>query len=176
MRHFISALLLFFTVQTASAQYNFYNVAVGVSGGITRPYSDLTQYRYGKAASLTASYFFSPFMELNAEIQLGDLAGGNRYDNRHLREFANSYKSVLFSGNLQVGEFIDYERSRFLYRIRGLYGGAGMGIIYNKMTFVQRVKPDGSGYVFPGKDEGLNFSFPLRIGYQFKIYDSYQEP
>lgn len=158
------------------AQYNFYNVAIGVGGGINRGYTDLTQYQHKRTYNFYASYFYTPFVEFAGEVQFGQLAGGNRYDNRHLREFANTYKSVILNGNLQLGEITDYEDSRFLYRMKGLYGGAGLGVIWNKMTFVQRVKPDGSNYIFPGRDQSMNFTIPLRIGYQFKIFDSYQEP
>lgn len=158
------------------AQYNFYNVAIGASAGLTRPYADLTQYQYKQAYSVIASYFYTPFVEFNAEAQFGQVAGGSNTANRHLRQYANSFKTFILSGNVQLGEIVDYEDSRFLYRIKGLYGGAGLGVILNKMTFVQRVKPDGTDYVFPGKDSGMNFSMPFRIGYQFKIFDSYQEP
>ncbi|MBE7179007.1 MAG: hypothetical protein INR69_21570 [Mucilaginibacter polytrichastri] len=175
-KRFFIGLVLWLSASAASAQYNFYNVAVSVSGGPTRPYDDLTQYQYKHAFSAIASYFYTPYVEFTGEAQFGQVAGGDNIENRHRRQYANSYKSFIFSANLQLGEITDYEDSRFLYRMRGLYGGAGMGVIYNKMTFVQRVKPDGTNYVFPGKDQSMNFSMPFRLGYQFKIFDSYQEP
>jgi hypothetical protein len=77
---------------------------------------------------------------------------------------------------------MDYGDSWFLDRVKGLYLGTGIGFIYNNLTSIQRYNqfiendPIGSTRGFEGKNNGLNLILPLRFGYEFKIYDDYDQP
>ena len=57
--------------------------------------------------------------------------------------------------------------------------GSGIGLVRNNNT-VQRtnvILANGPPtYVFPGSDQSTNYAVPLRFGYEFKIFDSYDEP
>jgi hypothetical protein len=65
--------------------------------------------------------------------------------------------------------------------LKDFYAGTGVGFISNANT-VQRYSvnaapyPQPGYYKFPGNDNSLDLMVPLRIGYEFKIYDAYNEP
>ena len=95
------------------------------------------------------------------------------------RQYTNSYKALVLHGDFQLGAAIDYEGSWVLKLVKNFYGGTGIGFISNTNK-VQRtnVYPQNGPltYVFPGKDNSLDIMVPFRFGYEFKIFDSYDEP
>lgn len=156
--------------------YNYQEYSVGGGGSINRAYVDVAQQKSRRTFNLNVNYNYSPFVTVGADLQFGKLAGGDQVNNAHLREFINTYTAFVLQGDLQAGEIIDYDNSLFLDALKNFYAGTGIGAIRNKMTFIERIKPDGSGYVFPGKDKSINLLIPLRFGYEFKIYNDYGEP
>lgn len=177
LKKIILLLLFLFSGIIASAQdYNYQEYSIGAGGSITRAYVDVAQQKGRRAFNLNANYNYSPFVTVGGELQIGKLAGGDQVDNAHLREFANSYTAFIIYADLQAGEIIDYDNSLFLDALKNFYAGTGIGAIRNKMILIERVKPDGSGYVFPGKDKSINLLVPFRFGYEFKIYNNYGEP
>ena len=85
--------------------------------------------------------------------------------------------------DIHLGAMIDYEDSWFLNAIKNFYAGSGGGFVFNnnKVQRTNVIAANGatSGpdvYVFAGKDGGIDFTVPLRVGYEFKIYDSYGQP
>ena len=74
---------------------------------------------------------------------------------------------------------IDYSESGILNIVKNFYFGSGVGVVFNNNT-VQRTNLypiNGSlDYVFPGSDNSVNLTVPLRFGYEFKFYNDFQEP
>lgn len=166
----LSALLLWLN---ASAQTNFYKMTIGAGAGVTQSYTDVAKHDYGLAAYGAFDYYFTPFLSLGLEGQMGEINGGDYYTDPHNRQFINSYKTFALNGKVYLGSMIDYQRSSFANAIKGLYAGAGVGVVMNKMRFIVREKPDASGYVFPGKDTSKDLLVPLNLGIAFNFMDRY---
>ncbi|MGI4020773.1 MAG: hypothetical protein ACRYFA_04645 [Janthinobacterium lividum] len=170
--------LLFLCSKISFAQlgYNYSSYSVGLGGGVATADADLNK-KINKIAFFgTVSYNYSPFVTFTGEFQVGKLAGGNTVTDKDTRAFVNNFKALNFYADLQMGELIDYKDYILLNVIKNIYVGTGIGVIYNKMAFVQRVSLNNPGYVFPGQDASTELMIPLRIGYEFKLYDFYREP
>ncbi|WP_462267299.1 outer membrane beta-barrel protein [Mucilaginibacter sp.] len=176
----VVVLLLVLIPAAAMAQYNYapYGISVGVSS--VYPFSDLKTNYNSKAYNINLGYNYSPYLPIAAELQFGKLSGGSN-SNPQLdfsgRQFTNSYKALILHADVQLGEFIDYGDNFFLNLVKNFYGGTGIGIIYNNLTFIQRKDLYNPPYGnFPGVDKGFNGLFPLRVGYEIKFYNNYDEP
>jgi hypothetical protein len=124
---------------------------------------------------VSADYHITPFSFAGIEIQKGNISGGDKKDDPHLRFFNNSYLAVVLNGKTQLGQFIDFESSNFLYAIRGFYIGGGFGYIKNNMVDIVRFKPNTSPpYEFPGKDNRANFFLPINTGISFNVIDKWR--
>lgn len=159
----------------ASAQYNFHRFSLGLGVGPNRPFSDVYTNKMAGAATIYSDFYFTPFVIGGAELQLGQLMGGNRVSDKHLREFKNSYKTLMFTGKVALGQLLNYNRRSILNTFKGVYIGSGAGFLFNNMTFVTRIKPDGSNYEFPGDDSGVNLVIPGTAGIAFNIVDGWDE-
>lgn len=160
----------------AQLSYNYSSYSVGAGGGLARASADLSKEINKTAFFVNFNYNYSPFITFTAELQAGKLAGGDPLTDKDTRAFVNSFKAVTLYADLQAGEFIDYRDRTFLNIIKNIYVGAGIGLIQNQMSFVQRESLNNPGYIFPGQDASTELMLPLRIGYEFKIYNFYQEP
>ncbi|MBS1527391.1 MAG: hypothetical protein JST19_17210 [Bacteroidetes bacterium] len=186
-------LLLFFVFTlaaiTSKAQlgYNYKEFAIGLDVSYMRGYTNIQKQFDHPAASINFIYNYSPYIPITAELQFGNLSGGGLTPNldRYGRQYANHFEGLIVHGDFMLGEAIDYSESGFLNIIKNFYIGSGGGIIFNSNT-VQRTNiyygenglpNDGSpDYVFPGNNSSINFTIPLRFGYEFKIYNGYEEP
>lgn len=172
----IALLLLCSKLSFAQLGYNYSGYSVGLGGGVAIADADVNKKISKPAFFGTVSYNYSPFLTLTGELQVGKLAGGNIMTDKDTRAFVNNYKALTFYTDLQMGELIDYKDYIVLNVIKNIYIGSGFGVIYNKMAFVQRTSLIDTKYVFPGQDASTELTLPLRIGYEFKIYDFYREP
>lgn len=148
-------------------------MTIGAGLGVTQSWADLAKRDFGLAGYGALDYYFTPFLSLGLEGQMGEINGGDVYTDRHLRQFINRYKAFNLNGKVYLGSLIDYHRSGFANAIKGLYAGAGVGVVMNKMRFVVREKPDGSGYIFGGKDKSNDLLVPLNLGINFNFMDRY---
>ncbi len=181
-------ILFFFTtvaVITVKAQsgYNYQEWGVGAGASYIRGYTNITQQNSYPSFNLNFIYNYNPYLPVEAEFQVGTLSGGGLTPNLDPfgREYTNHYKAVIFHADYQLGGGIDYEDSWFLKIVKDFYLGTGFGFISNT-NVVQRYSiyappyPDPGYYKFPGHDNSLDLMVPLRFGYEFKIYDAYDEP
>lgn len=177
---FLLFLVLCTHVLKAQSGYNYapYGIAVEVSS--VREYTDFKHYSNALAYSISSVYNYSPYLPIGSELQFGTLSGGsntNKAYDAYGRQSTNSYKALLLHADIQAGEILNYGDSFFLNVIKNFYVGTGFGFIYNDMTFIQRKDPYNPAYGnFPGKDKGVNFILPLRVGYEIKIFNNYDEP
>jgi hypothetical protein len=166
----LTALLIWFNT---NAQSNFYKMSVGAGAGITQSFGDLAKHDRGLAGYGTFDYLFTPFVSLGIEGQVGEINGGDVFNDPHNRQFINSYKAFSINGKLYLGAVIDYGRTGFTNAIKGLYVGAGAGVLMNKMRYVARQKLTDPSYTFPGKDSSNELLVPLNIGIAFNFMDRY---
>ena len=176
MKKLVFFLFASFIFSNAFSQYNFHRFSVGLGGGPNQPFSDVSRNKMGPAVAIYSDFYFTPFVIGGVEGQFGKLTGGDRVLDPHLREFENSYKTVLFTGKFALGQLLNYNRRSILNTFKGLYVGSGWGLIFNKMSFVTRIKPDGmNNYTFPGDDSGVNLVVPATAGIAFNIVDGWGE-
>jgi hypothetical protein len=167
----------------AQAGYNYYEFGVGGGASYTRAYTNLKTETNNFAYNLNFIYNYNPYLPIEAEFQIGKLSGGGldpKVD-KDGRQYVNNFKALVLHADVQLGSFIDYGNDWFLNAVKNFYLGSGIGLISNNNT-VQRYSiykpapPDPNAYRFPGSDKSINVMVPLRVGYEFKIFDSYDEP
>lgn len=186
MKKFILFFVISLTTVAAKAQggYDYSHFGVGIGVGYGRAFADTRKQDYHPAFNVNIVYNVTPFVPFALEYQFGKLSGGGRTPDKDAygRQYANSYKAFILHGDLQAGAIIDYADSWLLNSIKNFYVGTGIGAIKNKMTDIQRTNlypqndPIGATHGFEGKDKSTNLLIPLRFGYEFKIFDAYDEP
>jgi len=176
------ALALFIHTQ---AQSNFYKMSIGAGAGFTRSYTDLAKHGFGVAGYGVFDYYFTPFLSLGAEGQMGEINSGDAKTDPAGRQAINRYKAFSINGKVSLGALIDYNRGGFANAIKGLYIGAGAGIVQSDIKAIVRHKPkldqngqqmigpDGKAliYTFPGKDKSKDPMIPLNLGINFYFHD-----
>jgi len=160
------------------AQSNYFGMSYGFGGGINKSYTDVYKGSYGYTAYGVIDYHVTPFVTLGLEGQLGKVKGGDIETDPHNRQFTNQYMAISANAKLMLGELVNYDRSEFLYNIRGLYAGLGLGVINNNITQIVRYKPSWAAYdpgygPFPGEDKSLNLLVPINFGFNYYINDGY---
>ena len=170
MKSILTSFLSLLLCLNVNAQSNFYKVVVGAGVGITQSFTEVPKHDFGLAGYGTLDYHLTPFISLGAEGQVGEINGGDIHIDPYGRQFINSYKALTLNGKLYLGGLIDYQRSGFTNAIKGLYAGAGAGIVMNKMRFVARENFDDlTGAQFPGKDTSKDLLVPLNLGITFNF-------
>jgi hypothetical protein len=163
-------------VAKAQSGFNYYEWGVGAGASIVRPYADLKKQYNDLAFNINFTYNYSPYVPIALELQLGTLRGGNDAISldKDTRKFNNKYKALILRGDLMAGEIIDYVDNDFLNAIKDFYIGSGIGAISNNVK-VNRYSLIDPTYKFPGKDKSVELLIPLRFGYEFKLYDAYDQ-
>jgi hypothetical protein len=159
------ALLLCLNIQ---AQSNFHKMTISAGVGITQSFADVVKNDFGTAGYGTFDYYLTPFLSLGFEGQMGEINGGDAFNDPYNRQFTNRYKAFNFNGKVSLGALIDYERTGFANAIKGLYIGAGAGVIMNSMKFIQRINTS-DGSKFPGLDNSKDLYIPLNLGINFNF-------
>lgn len=155
--------LLFFRPGIASAQSNFYKLGVGAGMGATQSFGDVYNKGTSVAAYVAADYYFTPYINIGLEYQQGRIRGGDVETDRYHREFNNDYKVIIANLKVQLGVFVDYQRSGFLNAIRGLYVGTGIGVIENNHKNPVRTSVE-TGDTFAGENSSKEASLPVNLG------------
>jgi hypothetical protein len=160
----------------ASAQNSYFRpFSFGVGYGVTVASAGEETLTSANAAEVNFSYHFTPFVSLSLTGQFGQLTGGDLTTDTYGKQFINDYTAVFVHFDLQAGEFIDYERSPFLNGLKNVHVGTGLGYLANNITSINLLNPvDGSALTYI--KDSPNFVIPLRVGYEFKIFNRYDEP
>jgi hypothetical protein len=179
LKKYILLIAATFACFAAKAQggYNYNSFGFGIGGGIVHSLADLKKGYNDKAFNANLTYYYSPYVPIVLEFQIGKLRGGGDEVavDKDTRKFENKYKALMLHVDYQLGDAIDYYRSDFLNIIKNFYGGIGVGAIFNDVKNNRYSLLDQT-YRFPGKDKSVNVIVPLRFGYEFKIYDYYGVP
>ena len=165
----------------AQAGYNYYEL--GLEGGISyeRAYTNVPQQNNHVGFNGSFIYNYNPYLPIAFEIQKGEFSGGGLPPlDRYGRSFDNRFLAAYLHMDVHLGSFIDYGHSWILNVVKDFYAGSGFGIVLNNVVQRQDTNPlpqnGPTDYVFPGSKHRKNFSVPFRFGYEYKIYDSYNEP
>ncbi len=165
----------------AQGDYNFSPFGVGFGLGTIRGYTNVAKQNNTLAGDLNFTYYESPYLPITAELQMGRLWGGSVTEDRYGREYENNYTAFFLHGDLQLGQVIDYYYSGFNEIIKNLYFGSGVGFVDDNVQRQPTNPFPESGYAkgaytFPGSAHSINLGIPLRVGYEFKFYNEYDEP
>jgi len=153
---------------TAKAQigYEYAQYDIGIGGSINTVSGDVPSTGHNKVGHININYNVSPFVNYVFEFQTGDLRG---WDKSTEMAFINNFTTVLLRGQVQAGEIMDYSGNRLANAFKNLYISAGVGYINNHITEIFRGP-------YPGLDNSSNLMIPARIGYEFKVFNKYDQP
>jgi len=171
-------LVVCFVVSTARAQigYDYAQYDVGFAAGINKVYGDAETFTQTQSIHFNLNYNVSPFVNYVFELQLGQLKGGDSLKTLSGRQFTNDFTSVMFRGQVQLGELVDYSQNPMYNAFKNLYLSVGLGFVVNHLTEANRYSVLVPGYYSPGSNNSNEILIPARIGYEFKIYNKFNEP
>jgi hypothetical protein len=164
------------TAAKAQLGYEYGEYDLGFAGGLNTVFGDAETKTQTKSGHINFTYNPSPFINYVLEAQTGDLKGGDALTTNTGRQFTNNYVAVFLRGQVQAGEFMDYSTSRIKNALKNLYVSTGVGYMINKMTYINRESVLIPGYTTTGLDNSNSIIIPARIGYELKIFNSYNQP
>ncbi|CAN5224996.1 hypothetical protein BH09BAC6_BH09BAC6_23440 [soil metagenome] len=164
-------------VTKAQLGYDFAQYDIGVAVGFNQVYGDAETVKQTNSIHFNFTYNTTPYTNFIFEAQLGRLAGGD-VNSRSGRKFNNDFTSLVFRGQLQGGEFLDYRNSKVMNFFKNLYVSAGIGYIINNIpaTDINRTSTVVPGFYTPGENKSNEPFIPLKIGYEIKLFNTYDQP
>lgn len=177
-KSYLLILVLQFFVFTSWAQigFNYQEYSLGIGAGITKAYGGVSKIHNKSAFHVDFDYYLTPFVVFGVEGQLGKLAGGDRETDKLGRAFANDFTSLILQGNIQAGELMDFANNPIMNAAKNFYVGSGVGLIFNDITYIERVNAKDPTIYYPGLDKSTNLLVPLKFGYEFKVFNEFNEP
>jgi hypothetical protein len=171
-------LIICLAAATAKAQigYDYAQYDLGIGGDINKVYGDAQTITSTKSVHFNFNYNVSPFVNYVVELQTGDLKGGDALTTSTGRQFTNQFTSVMFRGQLQAGELIDYTQSKMANAFKNFYVSSGIGFVVNHITSINRTSVIDPTFYTAGEDNSNQLLIPLRFGYEFKVFNSYTQP
>jgi hypothetical protein len=163
-------------ISKAQIGYDYAPYDIGFAAGANQVYGDAQTITTTPSAHVTFTYNTTPFVNYVLEAQGGQLAGGSAINSVSGREFINNYAAVIFRGQLQAGEIIDYSQSSIANAFKNLYLSAGIGYMINHIVKINRYSYKLPGFYTGGANNSTELFIPARIGYEFKIFNSYNNP
>jgi hypothetical protein len=159
----------------AQLGYNYSQYDFGFGGNVNKVYGDAETSKNTPSVHINFTYNHTPYINYVAEAQVGVLEGGSEAT-KSGRYFRNVYKAVFFRGQLQAGEFIDYSDSKVFNALKNIYASAGFGFIINDITSINRTSFVVPNYTTPGETNAHELLLPIKLGYEFKVFNRYDEP
>ncbi|WP_100342165.1 hypothetical protein [Mucilaginibacter auburnensis] len=164
---------------TAKAQlgFEYAQYDIGFGGAASRVVaSDAEKILMSPTGHFNFNYNVSPYINYVIEVQAGVLKGGGT-STPSKRYFENKFTSVMFRAQLQAGELFDYSGSALLNGLKNFYVSGGIGFVVNKLDIDTTLRvPDDKGFYSPGRNHSNQLLIPARIGYEFKIFNRYNQP
>ncbi len=168
--------IICFTSLISKAQigYNYAQFDVGVAGSLNQVYGDAQSITKTVSPRFSLNYNQTPFLNYILEGEGGKLEGGKLSDPTS-RVFSNSYAAFTFRIQVQAGELMDYSDSPFKNGLKNLYISSGIGYVVNHLN-TNRLSINIPDYYTPGENNSNEIFIPVRIGYEFKFYNQFDEP
>jgi hypothetical protein len=165
---------LFALTSRAQLGYMYSPLDLGVAGTVNTVYGDAKIQQNKFSGDVSLSYNQTPFVNYVFDFQAGNLSGGNIQKDTHDSQFSNNYTAYTARAQLQLGEITDYSQSAIANAFKNLYLSTGVGFIANNASALHYVPPTNS-YAATQSNSTEAF-IPLRIGYEFKLFNAYDEP
>jgi hypothetical protein len=162
-------------VTRAQLGFNYSQYDIGVSTGFNQVFGDAKTSPFTQSVGFNITFNQTPFTNLIFEAQYGKLKGGDSVNSASKRQFTSTFSSYTLREQLQAGEFIDYSQSRVANALKNVYLSVGIGFFINQITSIKRTGIYGNLYG-PGENDIREPFIPIRAGYEFKIYNQYDEP
>ena len=171
MKKTIYTIIVCMLAISAKAQigYNYSQYDFGVGVANTKLFSDFAKAKGRYAFNASFSYNKTPFVNFIAELQVGSMATDTLSLLGSPINFTNDFSSLGFRAQIQAGELMDYSHSAFKNALKNFYISAGIGVIYNDFKYYD------TGVIYQ-EDKNSNVFIPVKAGYEFKIFNSYNEP
>ncbi|BAU55476.1 hypothetical protein [Mucilaginibacter gotjawali] len=164
-------------ITRAQIGFDFSHYEIGFAAGFNQVYGDAQTQTTTPSFHLNLTYDPTPYVNIVFEAQMGRLAGGDSLKTSTGRQFTTDLTALILRGQLQMGEIVDYSHSPFNNAIKNLYVSAGLGFVVSHITSINRysIKPV-AGLYTPGVLNSQGPFIPLRLGYEFKVFNKYQQP
>ena len=163
-------------VTRAQLGYNYSKYDIGVAAGFNTVHGDAQTQTTTPSVNFNITFNQTPFTNFVLEAQLGRLAGGDSVKTSTGRQFTSDFSAFIFRGQLQAGEFLDYSNNKVYNALKNLYISAGIGYVVTRVTEISRYSNKVPGFYTPGEDNAQQLFIPFRIGYEFKLFNRYQQP
>jgi len=170
-----TVICLFALTSKAQLGYMYSPVDLGVAGTVNTVYGDSKIQQNKFSGDVSLSYNQTPFVNYVFDFQAGNLSGGNIKKNIYGSQFSNNYTAYTGRAQLQLGEITDYSQSAIANAFKNLYLSTGVGFIVNDASAVHYVVSQGNPYASTQSNSTEAF-IPIRIGYEFKLFNAYNEP
>jgi hypothetical protein len=176
----ISFIILLCSVSfLAKAQigFDYAQYEVGFAAGINQASSaDVQTLKTTPSINLNFTYNQSPYVNYIFNVEVGRLKGGGPNTSTQ-RQFENHFSAYSFRVQVQAGEIIDYSQSAIANAFKNLYLSSGLGYINNNVVLrTDDVLLLDKGLVLPGEPKTNEIFIPVRLGYEFKLFNSYNQP
>ncbi len=174
VKSFIVTFVISLFALTSKAQlgYMYSQLDLGVAGTVNTVYGDAKVQQNKFSGDVSLSYNQTPFVNYVFDFQVGNLSGGNLKKNIYSNQFSNNYTAYTGRAQLQLGEITDYSQSAVANAFKNLYLSSGIGFIANNAS---AVASQGNSYVST-QSNSIEAFIPVRIGYEFKLFNAYDEP
>ncbi|MVN20025.1 hypothetical protein [Mucilaginibacter arboris] len=182
---FFAFVLLSLSV-SAQIGYNYDQFSLGAGISSVKIHGDLHKSYSQAAYNVNFNYHYTPFVTFGVEAQFGKLASANADTTKSYygEQSTNKYTAIMFHADVQLGEFINYNDdfsaipilTKILNGAKNIYVGTGAGVIFNKMDYINRQDYYDPNFSIGGLDKSNELIIPVRIGYEYKIYNAYDEP
>jgi len=163
-------------VTKAQVGYDFSQYEIGAAAGFNTVSGDAQTKTMTPTFHLNLTYNATPFVNIVFEAQLGQLAGGDSLHTSSGRQFTTDLSSFQLRAQLQLGEVLDYSHSQFNNVLKNLYIAGGLGLAVSHITAISRISNTNPVYYTPGVLNSQEPFIPFRIGYEFKVFNKYQQP
>jgi hypothetical protein len=163
-------------ISKAQIGFNYAQYDIGFGASANAVFGDIKAIKITPSADFNLTYNQSPFINYIFDVQAGRLAGGDSLKDLYGRQFAGTFTSFIFRGQVQAGEFIDYSQSPFANAVKNFYLSAGVGYLVNHITNINRYSVLIANTYTPGLVNSDEVFIPAKIGYEFKIFNQYGQP
>lgn len=162
-------------ISKAQIGYDYAQYDIGFGGAINKVYGDAQTVKNTPSVHFNFNYNQTPFINYILEVEAGKLEGGNALKDTTGRQFSNSFTAAAFRVQVQAGEIMDYSHSQLANALKNVYLSAGIGMVVNDLT-TNRYSYKIPDFYTPGEDHSTEIYIPVRLGYEFKIYNQFNQP
>jgi hypothetical protein len=163
-------------IARAQLGFDFSQYELGVAVGINSVTGAAQTQTTTPTLHLNLTFNATPYLNTVFEVQMGQLAGGDSLTTSTGRQFTADLTAFTLREQVQVGELIDYSKSPFYNALKNLYVAAGVGYAVSHITGINRYSIKTPGEYTGGVLNSQEPFIPFRIGYEFKVYNKYDQP